>query len=724
MSLDPNEPGASSKAPHGRRPSGATKLEADTGHEQLTLAFERLVLEEYSWPCMLVDERGDIVLVTGPATRSLQLPFGALTSNLLEAARGRLRTELKAALETAARTRRRVVRDDIPVASEDAGRRIRVIVRPMPVALPQPSLFIVVVQEHLVSDGATHEASSPLELESTRAELRASMEQLESANERLQSVNRERRQTERELETQRGLLETIIGQLPVGVSLVRGRDLRHQIVNGAYRAIAPGKTMLGKTVSEVWPELHPALSEIYQRILDTGEPYVGIDEPLPIARSPGGPCEPGYFNWALHRVELPGDEGWGILNTVWETTERKRTESALEEANLRLREEGRRKNEFLAMLSHELRNPLTPIRNSLFVLEHAAPGGEQARRATEVIGRQCGQLSRLVDDLLDTTRISRNKVQLQRSPVELNELVRRTIEDHRSLFDAKDITLETAFSAEPLPLNGDAARLMQMVANLLQNAAKFTPAGGQVTVSTAGTEGGRATLRVLDTGVGIEPTMLRQLFQPFMQADATLDRSTGGLGLGLALVKGLVELHGGGVSAHSDGPGKGAEFVVELPLDRAAAPAPPFLASAPAQRRRVLVIEDNVDAATSLREVLEFGEHLVEVAHSGPEGLARAHDFDPEIVLCDIGLPGMDGYEVARTFRADEALKGVFLVALTGYALPEDLQRAANAGFERHLAKPPSPDQLEELLAMAPARPGGIVRPSGSLSAPVRRSPS
>jgi two-component system CheB/CheR fusion protein len=381
-------------------------------------------------------------------------------------------------------------------------------------------------------------------------------------------------------------------------------------------------------------------------------------------------------------------------------TERTRAEEALRDANTRLLEVDRRKNEFLAVLSHELRNPLTPIRYSLSILERSTPGSEPAKRAQEVIDRQTGQLVRLVDDLLDVTRVSRNKIQLQRRHLDLNHLVQRTVEDHRSLFEEKGITVEAILTSERLPIDGDEARLAQVVGNLLQNAAKFTPTGGQVSVATRMTASGtRAALRVADTGAGIELLMLRRLFQPFMQADMTLDRSTGGLGLGLSLVKGLVEMHGGEVCAHSDGPGKGAEFVVELPLDVGvvaevgSAPAPPRTG------RRVLIIEDNIDAADSLCEVLRFQDHVVEVAYSGREGLARAREFKPDVVLCDIGLPGMDGFEVARMFRRDESLKGIALIALSGYALPEDLQRAAEAGFRSHLAKPASPEKLEQVLA-------------------------
>jgi two-component system CheB/CheR fusion protein len=391
---------------------------------------------------------------------------------------------------------------------------------------------------------------------------------------------------------------------------------------------------------------------------------------------------------------------------VHDVTDRVHAEAALRLSHLQLAEANERKSEFLAVLSHELRNPLTPVRNALQVLKLAPPGSEQARRAVETIDRQTQQLARLIDDLLEVTRVTRNKIRLRRAPLELSELVRRSVEDYRSIFDERGLVLETELAPAPLPIDGDAVRLAQVVGNLLQNAAKFTPAGGRVVVSTsASTPVGRATLGVRDTGVGIEPAMLPRLFQPFMQADATLDRSKGGLGLGLALVRGLVELHGGRVEAHSEGPGKGAEFLVELPAAEPTAPeAPPRPARAVEGRRRVLIIEDNVDAADSLCEVLRFGAHEVEVAYSGTEGLALAREFHPDVVLCDIGLPGMDGYEVARAFRADDALKGAVLVALSGYALPEDLKRAAAAGFDSHLPKPPPLDKLERLLAEAPRR--------------------
>ena len=392
-----------------------------------------------------------------------------------------------------------------------------------------------------------------------------------------------------------------------------------------------------------------------------------------------------------------------MIGVALDITERKRAEEELREVD-------RRKNEFLGVLSHELRNPLAPVTNSLYILEHAVPGGDQARRAQSVIRRQLAQLARLVDDLLDVTRINSKKILLQRQRLELNELVRHTLDDHRAEFEKGQVQLEFEPAASPVFINGDWNRLAQAIGNLLQNAAKFTGRGGRTSVAlSTDVEAKRAVVRITDTGVGIAPEVLSRLFQPFMQADATLDRSKGGLGLGLALVKALVELHGGDISAHSDGLGSGAEFVLRLPLEMVGSTSEPreerHVARSPS--RRVLIIEDSLDAADSLREALELDQHEVEVAYDGPEGTAKAREFRPEVVLCDIGLPGMSGYAVAQALRADDALNGVFLVALSGYALPEDLQRAQEAGFDRHLAKPPNMEKLEALLAEAPGRCDG-----------------
>lgn len=374
-----------------------------------------------------------------------------------------------------------------------------------------------------------------------------------------------------------------------------------------------------------------------------------------------------------------------------------------------LHEEGNRKNEFLAILSHELRNPLTPIRNSLYILERAAPDGEQAKRAREVIDRQTHQMTRLIDDLLDITRITRNKIRLHREPVELNGLLRRCAEDHREHFRRKNIALDVRGWDLPLMVDGDPTRLAQVIGNLLQNAAKFTPSGGKVALSLHLESPLVAIVRVCDTGAGMAPETLDRVFEPFVQADRTLDRSGGGLGLGLALARGILELHGGTISAHSDGPGRGSEFLVRLPLETGSGRRLSLVpGDAPqSHKRRVLIIEDNVDAAQTLRDVLEMSHHCVEIARDGTEGLAKARTFEPDIVLCDIGLPVLDGYAVARQMRADPRLRSTFLVALSGYALNEDVDRSKRAGFDRHIAKPASMEIIESLMDEAQAKHAG-----------------
>lgn len=360
----------------------------------------------------------------------------------------------------------------------------------------------------------------------------------------------------------------------------------------------------------------------------------------------------------------------------------------------------RRKTELLGVLSHELGNPLSPIKSSLYILGRATPGGNQARRAMEVIERQVDQLTRLVDDLLDVTQISRGSIQLQRRRVDLNELARRSVEEHRTMYECCEVRLDLEPFAEPVLVDADRNRIAQVLRNLLHNAAKFTSSRGRVRVSVGrDAEASQAVVRVEDTGIGIAPEMLGKIFEPFAQTEVTQDRRRGGLGLGLALVRGLVEQHGGSVEAQSAGARCGTAVTVRLPLDTGG-PATEEQARAQGSLapRRILVIEDNVDAAESLRDFLELEGHEVDIAYDGVEGIAKARKTRPDLVLCDIGLPEMNGFEVARELRADEALGGVYLVALSGYALPRDLERAAEAGFDRHIAKPPSIQKILELL--------------------------
>jgi PAS domain S-box-containing protein len=412
----------------------------------------------------------------------------------------------------------------------------------------------------------------------------------------------------------------------------------------------------------------------------------------------GVPRADGSVRWISVNAQPVRDADgtlFGAVASFFDITGRKNTEAALREAD-------RRKDEFLAMLSHELRNPLAPIRNAVFILKHVPPDSAQANAARAVIERQVEHISALVDDLLDVTRIARGKIELARSRLDLRMVVHAAVEDLRSVFDQRRVSLSCRTDDEPIFIDGDPVRLAQVFGNLLSNAAKFTPEGGRVELQVQALDAQRAEVTVEDDGVGIDPALAERIFEPFVQADDSLARSRGGLGLGLALVRGIVELHGGEVSAHSEGTGCGARFRVLLPRAEArtgtqpAQPAPLSRGS----HRRVLVVDDNVDAAETLAQLLALGGDTVDIAHDGPSALAMASEQPPDVVLCDIGLPGMDGYEVARALRARYADR-LTLVAVSGYAQPEDRRRAREAGFDHHVAKPPDPGEIQRLMKAA-----------------------
>jgi PAS domain S-box-containing protein len=383
-----------------------------------------------------------------------------------------------------------------------------------------------------------------------------------------------------------------------------------------------------------------------------------------------------------------------------DVTARKHLEDELQRRVAELALADRRKDEFLAMLAHELRNPLAPIKTSLHVLKLSPGDWEVVEEVRDVIERQVGHMGRLIDDLLDVSRITQGKVKLKVERLDLGRLVREGVADHRREFEASRVALLAETPETPVWITGDATRLTQVVDNFLTNAQKFTNAGGSVRVAVAVADG-RATLSVRDDGIGIEPEMLPAIFDVFAQADKSLDRSRGGLGLGLAIVKGLVGLHGGTVAARSEGLGTGTEMVVVLPLEQ----EPPALARAPgaaarpAGRRRVLVVEDNRDSAESLGLLLRLSGYEVRLAYTGDDGVAAAHEWRPDAVVCDIGLPGMDGFAVARLLRKDPATAGARLIAVTGYGREEDAEKARSAGFDDHLVKPADPDRLLAKLA-------------------------
>ncbi|HUG78099.1 MAG TPA: PAS domain S-box protein [Burkholderiales bacterium] len=385
----------------------------------------------------------------------------------------------------------------------------------------------------------------------------------------------------------------------------------------------------------------------------------------------------------------------GYAKVTRDLSDRKRIEQ-LERAE-------RQTNEFLAMLAHELRNPLAPITNALNLLSRKPTREPGELWVREVLERQTAQLSRLVDNLLDVSRLTRSAVVLDRRPVDLRNIVRNAVDASMQWIRERAHRVEISLPEDRLMVDGDEVRLNQVVQNLVHNAAKYTPNGGCIQVS-AGVESGRIVIRVRDNGVGMDAELLRSAFELFRQANQSLDRPQGGLGVGLTLVQRLVALHGGSVEARSDGPGLGSEFAVRLPMRE----EPPIIdaqsqaraapAQAPGRPRRVLVVDDNQDAAQALRLLLQGEGHDVKVALDGSAGLVMAREYRPEIVLLDIGLPKMNGYEIARLIRDDATLKGTTLVAVTGYGQMHDRARASASGFDHHMVKPVDFEVLQRLL--------------------------
>jgi two-component system CheB/CheR fusion protein len=392
------------------------------------------------------------------------------------------------------------------------------------------------------------------------------------------------------------------------------------------------------------------------------------------------------------------DEAMSVRRQLW---------AELEAAYVELKVASEQKDRFFATLSHELRNPLSPILTAVQLLEFTEDSDPRLRRAREIIERQVRHQARLIDDLLDVSRIASGKMTVRREPHNLVAAVAFAVEGCLPEFQAKAQELHVEMPDAPLPVDADPVRLEQVVTNLLTNACKFSDRGGNVwlTVTQEGTE---AMVRVRDTGMGIGPELLPRVFDLFTQADTAPDRPRGGLGIGLALVRYLVQLHGGWVQAHSEGLGKGAEFVVCLPLataDTTAPVLPRALPDAPAPSRRVVVVEDNADARAILAELLEMMGHEVAAVADGPAALRLAEEAPPEAFVVDIGLPGMDGYRLAQSLRRLPGGQSALLIALSGYGSPEEKERALEAGFDAHLTKPANIDELQRLLTQPQCPP-------------------
>jgi len=383
-----------------------------------------------------------------------------------------------------------------------------------------------------------------------------------------------------------------------------------------------------------------------------------------------------------------------------EADERLRQRTAqLAALNTTLQEADRRKDEFLAMLGHELRNPLAAVRNAVAT---ASLDESHRDRALDIARRQSEQLGRLIDDLLDVARITQGHISLRKERVYLGEILDRAIQDTRSFIESRGVRLDVVLPPTRIALEADPARLEQVFVNLLLNAGKYTDAGGRISIA-ARCGADDVTVSIRDTGIGIAPEVLNRMWELFAQADRSLDRSEGGLGIGLTIARRLVELHGGRIEAQSEGVGRGAEFIVTVPVvpaetEEGRSTGIPESLQGARRSAHVLIVEDNRDAAESLTMLLEMLGHRVRAVHDGVAGLTAARASIPDVMLVDIGLPGMDGYDVARRVRHDPALKDVALVALTGYGRGEDKQQAMVAGFDYYLVKPLNPDALNDLL--------------------------
>jgi PAS domain S-box-containing protein len=420
-----------------------------------------------------------------------------------------------------------------------------------------------------------------------------------------------------------------------------------------------------------------------------------------------GMCEIEYryrhpkrgLRWIYSKAGLVEHAGHRhIVGISLDVTSRRQAEETLKQVN-------QRKDEFLAMLAHELRNPLAPIRNAAQLLTVHASGKPEIEWARAVIERQTKHLVRLVDDLLDVSRMVRGQITLQRTPVDLGEIVQHAVETSRPLIRLRKHHLTVELPERPVRLEADLTRIAQVISNLLNNAAKYTDDGGQIRLE-AELEGSTVTIRVRDTGLGIAPGLMPHVFDLFTQADRTLDRAEGGLGIGLTLVKRLVEMHGGNVEARSEGLGRGAEFIVRLPVLEAehgviadrVQPKRPVASKEGTRSLRILIVDDNVDAADSIAMLLSMEGHKTRTVNTARAALLAVPDFKPEVVLLDIGLPEMDGYEVARRLRTQNGVHRMRLVAVTGYGQPADRQRAHAAGFDEHMVKPVEPAVLQEFL--------------------------
>jgi signal transduction histidine kinase len=499
-------------------------------------------------------------------------------------------------------------------------------------------------------------------------------------------------------------LADIFRQAPAAIAIMRGPQHVYEHANPAYLELIGRRPVIGRGVREAVPELAgQGIFELLDEVYRTGTPHVGEAAKVLVERSASRGPEERYFDFVYHPMRSAAGEIEGIAVVAFDVTDLVCARRDAEAAS-------RAKDEFLAMLGHELRNPLAPILTALQLMRLRA--GDVHEHERTVIERQTRHLVRLVDDLLDVSRIARGKIELRKERIELADGVAKAIEMASPLLEERSHRLMVNVP-RGLVLDADPARLAQIVANLVTNAAKYTESGGRISVEAeADADGNMVELRVGDTGIGIEPDMLARIFEMFTQEPQSLDRASGGLGLGLTIVRNLVDLHGGTVEARSEGRGRGSTFIVRLPAAPSAEapalegvlPATSFATTSP-ESTTVLVVDDNPDAAGMLASFVRMLGYRVESALDGPTALRVADRVSPSIALLDLGLPVMDGFEVARRLRGSPGHRGIRLIAITGYGQEADRERSRDAGFDAHLVKPVDLDQLGALIAeLTPAQ--------------------
>ncbi|PVX34854.1 PAS domain-containing hybrid sensor histidine kinase/response regulator [Janthinobacterium sp. 78] len=468
-------------------------------------------------------------------------------------------------------------------------------------------------------------------------------------------------------------------------------DFRYLEGNAAFVKQSGLDNAIGKTIRSFVPEHDQHWFDLYDQVVKTGEPVRYENEAVAMER---------WFEVFAARLGGPGSRLLTILFS--DISERKRSEQQLRQLADNLSEMDRRKTEFLATLAHELRNPLAPILNGLQIMHLAADKPATVARVRDVMERQVNQMVHLVNDLLDVARITRGQIELKLERADLKTIIASAVETSMPLIEAGRHQFQMQLAEDPLPLDADPTRLAQVLGNLLNNAAKYTPAGGHISLRAL-RDGNEALIEVRDSGVGIPAESIATVFDMFTQVGQNMGRAQGGLGIGLSLVRRLAELHGGSATAASPGAGLGSTFSVRLPLlqEEAKAPAVPAAPDSDASgpHFRVLVVDDNVDAADTLAAVLDMMGHATQVAHDGAQALAVAPQFLPDVIFLDIGLPGMNGYEVARALRRIPAGANVVLVALTGWGAENDRSQSSAAGFDHHLTKPANLLVIGELLA-------------------------